>query len=1057
MENAEYYFDLGVEEYQKGELLNCIEYLEKALEIQEDYIHAWNGLGSVYFERQDYEKAIEHLEKALEIQEDYIHAWNGLGSVYFERQDYEKAIEHNQKALEIQEDYVHAWNGLGSVYFERQDYEKAIEHHEKALEIQEDYVHAWNGLGSVYFERQDYEKAIEHYQKALEIQEDYVHAWYGLGNIYYHLKDYDKAIEHYQKALEIQEDYVYAWSGLGDVYKDLKACDKSILHYRKALEIQEDYVYAWGGLGNIYDDLKAYDNAIEYYQKALEIQPNRVNTWHDLGIVYIHLKEYNKAIECFQKALRIQVDYIYARDGLGTAYKELKEYDKAIEYYQQILEIQPDYVNALHGLGYAFQQLNQHEKSIQYYRKALEIQSNFVHSWNGLGNVYNKLKKYEKAIEHFEKAIEIQEDFVNSWNGLGFTYLNLEKYQKTIQCLEKVLDLDYDFTDAWSLLGYAYWKKTSPNYTFAHTYFNRFIHIASVEELGERIGDIISFFIDYSSSPYLLKRLLGQSADRNILINSLSAFGNINRQCAGIDKYMSFLSYLPFKALDEQIRTLKNQLKDSNISLKKANTIAAENDIRKQIHTQQETLSSSEIQFDNLFREETEKTLTNWQLEALVNHFMGDCITAHRIYDEEIETNFPDQMTMMDRYYYILSANQFLHPEAKYLLTDTLENEVNKYLEKGVNTDKPLEIYYAAQIYLLAWQSQEERLYLEKAHKLFLKIDFYLPAQYMSVYTAEHLGEKEQQQKQIEKIAKSKEKWFSEGWKIRPFDIENPDFLRQFKRYAHFSEVQEAINLIHDAQERQYKFPPFYEAFEFKISEQEEYNFKQFIRRREGLFVANELCTKLDIQITTYQNDAYILKDRSGELTIFSDIERSESSDSLESKLVEFIFAWKLNAKPAEKANIYTDVVMYAVIMQKLSLEIALRLIVYIQVVQTYHATNSENSVVSKFESTLYNYLLRGGASAVVFQISGDVTYSVGTLAVNFVGSFSNTMVEYRKKIFGVGVSQISAVESYKKFKELYFEDLGERLQEFKAKGWIEEEFVKNLQREYDKQMVIFE
>ena len=228
------------------------------------------------------------------------------------------------------------------------------------------------------------------------------------------------------------------------------------------------------------------------------------------------------------------------------------------------------------------------------------------------------------------------------------------------------------------------------------------------------------------------------------------------------------------------------------------------------------------------------------------------------------------------------------------------------------------------------------------------------------------------------------------------------------------------------------------------------------MRKKAGLFIANQLSEKLGIEMETYQDSAYILKDRTGELGIFSDIERSEANDILESKLVEFIFAWKLTLKPADKASTYTDVIMYAVVMQKLSLEVALRLIIYVQVVQSYNEMISDHPTVQKFESTLYNFLLRGGATALVFQISGNTTYAFGTLAINFIGSFSNTIIEYRKKIFGANVVHITAPESYKRFKELYLEDLGERLQEFKLKGWIDEVFVQNLQSEYDRQMAVF-
>ncbi len=970
MENAEYYFDLGNEEYQKGNVSSCIEYLEKALEIDYDYVHALYGLGIVYYNTEKYSEAEAYFQKVLKIDSNNINVLILLGDIYKNLEKYSEAIKIFSLVLDVDKDNIYSLHSIGYIYFQQKEYSSSIKYYEVALKIDSDFVHSLNGLGNVYRNTNEYEKAKENFEKALKIDSDFVHSLNGLGNVYRNTKEYEKAKENYEKALKIESKNVDALYGLGNVYNETKEYEKAKENYEKALEIEQKNVDVLNNLGNVYFKLKEYEKAKENYEKALEIDSKNVEGLNHLGSVYFKLKEYEKAKENFEKNLKIDFKYVY--------------------------------------------------------------------SWYGLGCVYFNLEKYDKAVSHFQKALKIDSNFVHSWFGLGE----------------------------------AYSKKAIPNYALAHLCFNRFIYLATHEEFAKYGFEIITFFKDFSDAPYMLKYLLEKIAvifnfenDSNApnmlknllekvavnlnLLRNQSVLGTIRRQCQSIDSYLSFLKYLPFKELDEKIISHKKQIKDLESALKKIVNTGSEKDVRQQIHEQKENLATLENQFNEAFYNTNEKTVGHWQLAALVNHFMGNCIEAHRIYDEEIETHFSDEMTMMDRFYYLKSANQFLHPEANYLLNDTIENEVEK-LE--FNNQNPSEIYYAAQIYLMAWQSDETIEYLQKAHKLFLRADFYLPAQYMSVHTSDKLGNVEQRDKQIEKILKSKEKWFVEGWKIRPYDFENPDFLRQFKRYAHFSEVQEAINLIHTDYEKGYRFPPFYEAFEFKISDTEYSNFERFMRKRGGLEIAKSLSETLGVEVGTYKNREFIIKEKVGELGILNDIEKSTESEDLETKLVEFIFAWKLDLLPKNKIETYSDIILYAVALEKINLMTALRLLVFAKVVMVFYEMNTESKIVQKVEATIYNFGLKG----IVHTLSNGLDSTVESLITNFISSFTNNIIEYRKKIFGFDMPKITASESYKRFNEYYLEDLGIKLEEFKTNKWIDEPFVENLQKDYDKQMEIF-
>ena len=60
-----------------------------------------------------YEEAIKCYDKALEIDEKYVNAWNNKGNALCNLGKYDEAIECYDKALEIDDKFVDAWNNKG--------------------------------------------------------------------------------------------------------------------------------------------------------------------------------------------------------------------------------------------------------------------------------------------------------------------------------------------------------------------------------------------------------------------------------------------------------------------------------------------------------------------------------------------------------------------------------------------------------------------------------------------------------------------------------------------------------------------------------------------------------------------------------------------------------------------------------------------------------------------------------------------------------------------------------------------------------------------------------
>lgn len=81
---------------------------------------------------------------------DVYFAWNNLGTLYYDKKDYDKAIPVFQKVLAMNPEYKDGHNNLGSIFALRQQYDSAIVHFERAVELDSNYTAAVFNLGYAY-------------------------------------------------------------------------------------------------------------------------------------------------------------------------------------------------------------------------------------------------------------------------------------------------------------------------------------------------------------------------------------------------------------------------------------------------------------------------------------------------------------------------------------------------------------------------------------------------------------------------------------------------------------------------------------------------------------------------------------------------------------------------------------------------------------------------------------------------------------------------------------------------------------------------------------------
>ena len=133
-EEAERYFDLGVECYKNKKFEEAINNFTKAIELDRDDKNIYISRGFAYMNIEKYEEAIEDLTKAIELGENDKFIYASCGFAYMEIEKYKEAIGYFTKVLEYEDDKI-IYRNRGLAYICTDKYKEAIEDFTKTIKL----------------------------------------------------------------------------------------------------------------------------------------------------------------------------------------------------------------------------------------------------------------------------------------------------------------------------------------------------------------------------------------------------------------------------------------------------------------------------------------------------------------------------------------------------------------------------------------------------------------------------------------------------------------------------------------------------------------------------------------------------------------------------------------------------------------------------------------------------------------------------------------------------------------------------------------------------------
>lgn len=150
-----------------------------------------------------FEDAIEILNRALEIDPQFIPAHYRMGSVYAEWDRRKEAIAGYQQVLKLNPQHLDARLGLATAYGKSFKNELAIMEFEKAAELQPADPEIQFKIALEYWYLQKLPETAEHYRKVIALNPDYLQAHLNLASVYEHMKEWDKSLKEIAISLQL--------------------------------------------------------------------------------------------------------------------------------------------------------------------------------------------------------------------------------------------------------------------------------------------------------------------------------------------------------------------------------------------------------------------------------------------------------------------------------------------------------------------------------------------------------------------------------------------------------------------------------------------------------------------------------------------------------------------------------------------------------------------------------------------------------------------------------------------------------------------------------------
>lgn len=226
------------------------------------------------------QSALECYEEATSLNPNYGYAWNNMGDIFCEFNQYDKAKEMFKKAIQEIPDELAPRLGLAYAQNRLGDFSASINALEILLKkdnIDKKLLAKINSeLGLALVQTNQAEKALYFFKKAFELDEKDYQACYNIAFIKDASKDYEEALLYYDKAIALDKNEAKGYQGKACTCIHQKNYQDGLVLIQKAIELNPKNFEAYYNLACIYAGTGQEQELLNAIKKTIELAPPQI-------------------------------------------------------------------------------------------------------------------------------------------------------------------------------------------------------------------------------------------------------------------------------------------------------------------------------------------------------------------------------------------------------------------------------------------------------------------------------------------------------------------------------------------------------------------------------------------------------------------------------------------------------------------------------------------------------------------------------------------------------------------------------------------------------------
>jgi protein O-GlcNAc transferase len=205
-------------------------------------------LGSLHFQRGEYQLSLDHFHRALAARPDSADIMAAYGAALSTLARHEEALVMYDKVIGANPTHAQSWNNRGNALLTLGRAEEAIASYERALGLMPHYIDAWRNCATALLQCGRYEDALLGLDKALRLKPDFLEALEDRATLLTQLGRREEAIAAYDRALALNPNSAFLLYNRGNAHAILEHYDEAIRDCEAVLSHDPDYPYARGVL-----------------------------------------------------------------------------------------------------------------------------------------------------------------------------------------------------------------------------------------------------------------------------------------------------------------------------------------------------------------------------------------------------------------------------------------------------------------------------------------------------------------------------------------------------------------------------------------------------------------------------------------------------------------------------------------------------------------------------------------------------------------------------------------------------------------------------------------